>query len=123
MSILSSDPIAQACEPFGKYYEVRPSFAAGGICPDTLASHINDILILPSAKLKTFKALVNRVLVLEAEDYIKRWHTCECRDDAKIDIIWTKSAYDEKQLCAHVYVNKNKWIAVSIRKRIKELRF
>lgn len=123
MSILSSDPIAQTREPFGKYYEVRPRFATGGICLNTLASHINDISILSGAKPETLKALVDRVLVLEAKDYIKRWHTCEYGDDAKIDIIWTKGAYDKKQLCVHVYVNKRKWMAVSIRKWAKELEF
>ena len=123
MSILSSDSIAQACEPFGKYYEVRPRFAAGGICLNTLASHINNISILSGAKPETLKALVDRTLVLEAEDYIKRWHTRECEGDAKIDIIWIKDMFDRKNIYVRVYVNERKWMAVTIHEREMMLDF
>ena len=30
MSILSPDSMVQACEPLGKYYEIRSAFTAGG---------------------------------------------------------------------------------------------
>lgn len=123
MGILSSDPIAQACEPFGKYYEIRPKFTAGGICPNTMVGHIHDVQILPGAKPENFKGLIDRVLKLEAEDYIKRWYTRECEGEAKIDIVWSKDMFDRKQIYVRVYVNERKWMAVSIRERQLALDF
>lgn len=117
MSILSSDPIAQACEPLGKYYEVSSKFTAGGICPNTMVDHISDIPILPGVKLENLKGLIDKVLELEAEDYIKRWYTRECEGEAKINVVWTKDMFDRRQRFINVYVNERKWMAVSIREQ------
>lgn len=114
MGILSSDPISQACEPLGKYYEIRSTFTAGGICPHSLKDHVAGIPVLPGVKLDVLKGLVDRVLEEEAEDYIKRWHTRECEGEAKIKTLWTKDMFEPRHMFVHVSVNDRKWMTVSI---------
>ena len=114
MSILSSDPISQACEPLGKYYEVCSAFTAGGICPNSLRDHVAGIPVLPGIKLDVLKGFVNRVLEEEAEDYIKRWHTRECEGEAKIETDWTKDLFSPRRMFVNVSVNGRKWMSISI---------
>lgn len=119
MSILSSDPIAQACEPLGKYYEIRSTFTAGGICPNTMVDHVNGIPILPGVAFEKLVGLINKVLKLEAKDYIKRWHIRECESEAHTSVKWTKDIFNRRQKYANVYVNGRKWMCIAIREKSK----
>ena len=115
MSVLSSDPIAQACEPLGKYYEIRSAFTAGGICPNTMVDHVKSIPVLPGVAFERLVGLIDKALRLEAKDYIKRWHTRECEGEAHISVKWTQDMFNRRQKFANVHVNGRKWMSISIR--------
>lgn len=106
--------MAQACDPLRKYYRVDVKFTAGGICPNTLRSHVEEIQVLPGISWNRTKKLINRVLMAEALDYAKLWSTFECEGESDIQIKWTKNPFESHKNYVTVSVNERKWMRLSL---------